>query len=291
MKLNKKYLLPAGLALFVIAIAALLADKAWSEKQRQLDLITDFYKDHLSRPESRQASQLPSGSFYSRELEALVDANSLLCDSLSRGDDICGYGADGDVFLQAQEVAPSLDFERSGFKASRSADNIIDASFNVYPDMGDSHARRLRYVLVKEPHGWRVDDVLFDDGDSMRQQLQRENELVKARARELADAAGWVFNYLRNEEALDRAARFIAFPVQVCDQYGACAAMRRDDAGLMQALDALADGGIDMGSLPKPGEVTASDGKVVAVGAFDFTFQTKAWWVTKIDLGRVTAQR
>jgi hypothetical protein len=291
MNINKKYLLPAGLALFVIAIAALLADKAWSEKQRQLDLITEFYKDHLSRPESRQASQLPAGSFYSRELEALVDANSLLCDSLSRGDDICGYGADGDVFLQAQEVAPSLDFERSGFKASRSADNIIDASFNVHPDMGESHARRIRYVLVKEAAGWRVDDVLFDGGASMRRELQRENEQVKARARELADAAGWVFNYLRNEDMLDRAARFIAFPVQVCDQYGACAALRRDDAGLMHALDALADGGIDMDLLPKPGQIAPSEGKVVAVGAFDFTFQTKAWWVTKIDLGRAAAPR
>ena len=291
MKLNKKYLLPAGLALFFIAVAALLADKAWSERQRQLDLITDFYKDHLSRPETRQASQLPAGSFYSRELEALVDANSLLCDSLSRGDDICGYGADGDVFLQAQEVSPSLDFERSGFTASRSEDNIVDASFNVHPDMGESHARRIRYVLVKEPHGWRVDDVLFADGGSMRRELQRENDQVKARARDLADAAGWVFNYLRNEGALDRAARFIAFPVQVCDQYGACAALRRDDARLMQALDALADGGVDLGLLPKPGEVAAGDGKVVAVGAFDFTFQTKAWWVTKIDLGRVTGRR
>lgn len=286
MKLNKKYLLPAGLALFVIAVAALLADKAWSERQRQLDFITDFYKDHLSRSESRQASQLPAGSFYSRELEALVDANSHLCESLSRGDDACGYGADGDVFLQAQEVAPSLDFERSGFTATRVDDNTIEASFNVYPDLGASHARRIRYVLTREAAGWRVDDVLFAEGGSMRREIERENNEILARARELADAAGWVFNYLGNEEMLDRAVRFIASPVQVCDPYGACASLKRNDDRLLQALDALAHGGADMRLLPKPGEITASEGKVVAVQALDFTFQNRAWWVSKIDLRR-----
>jgi hypothetical protein len=289
MKIEKKSLLPLGMVLFVLAIAALLADKSWSEKQQQLDLITNFYKDHLARPESRQASQLPPGSFYSKELEALVDANLQLCDSLSRGDDICGYGADGDVFLDTQEVSPSLDFERAHFNVTRSGENTVDAGFNVYPDMGAAYERHIRYVLVKEESGWRVDDMLYGEGRSMRQELQQENEAVLARARELADAAGWVFNYLGNEDMLDRAVRFIAFPVQVCDQYGVCTAMKRDDQRLLQALDALADSSTGSGAasfLPKPGEVTASEGKVVPVHALDFTFQNKAWWVTKIDLRR-----
>jgi len=286
MKINKKRLLPLGLGLFTLAFAALMADKAWSEKQQQLDLITNFYKDHLARPETRQASQLPAGSFYSKELEALVDANLQVCDSLSRGDDICGYGADGDVFLDAQEVSPTLDFERAHFKAERIGDNMVEASFNVYPDMGSSYDRQIRYALVRENSGWRVDDMLYAQGRSMRQELQRENAEVRARARELADAAGWVFNYLGNEDMLDRAMRFIAFPVQVCDRYGVCAAMKRDDMRLLQALDALADSNDGAVALPKPGEVAASEGKVVAINALDFTFQNKAWWVTKIDVRR-----
>ncbi|MYM69654.1 hypothetical protein GTP45_22820 [Pseudoduganella sp. FT55W] len=289
MNINKKRLLPLGMVLFLFAIAALLADKSWSEKQQQLDLITNFYKDHLARPETRQASQLPTGSFYSRELEALVDANLQLCDSLSRGDDICGYGADGDVFLDAQEVSPSLDYERAHFNVTRSGEDTVDASFNVYPDMGSAYERQIRYVLVQEENGWRVNDMLFGQGRSMRQELQKENETVLARARELSDAAGWVFNYLGNEDMLDRAVRFIAFPVQVCDQYGICTAMKRDDPRLLQALDALADNGADMSFVPKPGDVTASEGKVVAVHALDFTFQNKAWWVTKIDLRRAAS--
>jgi len=294
MKINKKYLLPSGLALFVVAIAALMADKAWSEKQQQVDLITNFYRQHLSQPDYRPPSQLPAGSFYSRELEALVDANSHLCDSLSRGDDICGYGADGDIFLQAQEAAPGLDLERSGFKAERSGEGVVDVSFNVYPELGDAYDRSIKYMLVKEPAGWRVNDVLFAAGGTMRQQLQRENDAIRAEARELADAATWVFHYLRNADAIERVERFIAFPVEVCDEYGVCAAMKRDDNRLRFALEALRSAYYghdtpvtpDLGFLPKPGQVAASDGKVVAVDALAFTFQNTAWWITKIDLRR-----
>lgn len=171
MKINRKRLVPLGVGLFAFAILALMADIAWSVRQQQLDLITNFYKDHLARPETRQASQLPSGSFFSKDLEALVDANLQLCDSLSRGDDVCGYGADGDVFLDAQEVAPTLDFERAHFRVERAGENIIEASFNIHPDMGSAYDRRIRFVLVDETDGWRVDDMLYSQGRSMRQEL------------------------------------------------------------------------------------------------------------------------
>jgi hypothetical protein len=286
MKINKKRLLPFGVVLLVLAIAGLLADKAWSEKQQQLDLITDFYRDHLAQPDRRQASQLPPGTFYSKELEALVDANSQLCYSLSRGDDTCGYGADEDVFLQTQEASPTLDFDRSSFKVARIDDSTVEASFNVYPDMGTAYDRQIRYVLVEEDEGWRVNDMLFADGRSMRQEIQQENDAILARARDLADASGWVFNYLGNQDMLDRAMRFVAFPLQVCDQYGVCAAMKRDDPRLLQALDALADSRPDASQLPKAGDVQPADGKLMAVGALDFTFQNRAWWVTKIELRR-----
>jgi hypothetical protein len=288
MKINKKRLLPLGVCLFAFAMVALMADKQWSEKQQQIDLITEFYKDHLSRPDQRQASQVPPGSFYSKELEALVDANNQLCYALSRGDDICGYGADGDVFLDAQEVSPSLDFERAGFRAERVGENMVEAVFNVYPDMGAAYERQIRYALVYEDDkGWRVDDMQFAQGRSMREELQQENDAVLARARDLADTAGWVFNYLGNEDMLDRAVRFIDFPVQVCDQYGICAAMKRDDPRLLQALDVLADRNADLATLPKSGEIQAADGKVVGIGPLDFTFRNRAWWVTKIDLRRL----
>ena len=165
---------------------------------------------------------------------------------------------------------------------------MVEASFNLYPDMGTAYDRQIRYVLVQQDDGWRVDDMLFSQNRSMRVELLQENDAILARARDLGDTAGWVFNYLRNEDMLDRAVRFIAFPVQVCDQYGVCAAMKRDDPRLMQALDALVDSKADAGNLPKPGDVQAGEGKVISVSALDFTFRNRAWWVTKIDLRRLS---
>jgi hypothetical protein len=297
MKFRKEYLLPIGGVLFVIGASVLMANKAWSEKQQQVDIVRNFYRDHLARPEYRAPSQLTSGSFYSQELEALVDANSHLCDSLSRGDDICGYGADGDVFLQSQEVSPRLTLDKAGFKAVRSEEGTVGVSFNAYPEMGEAYARQIRYLLVRQPAGWRVNDVLFSNGRSMRDELKRENEAILADARELASTAAWVFHYLGNADAIERAERFIASPVQVCDEYGACATMKRDDTRLRFALEALRsiyyghDEAItpDLGFLPQAGQVTASDGKVVEVGALAFTFKNTAWWITKIDLRRPAA--
>jgi hypothetical protein len=297
MTLQKKHLLPIGFLLFVIGVPVLMANKAWSEKQQQVDLLRNFYRDHMARPDYRAPSQVPARSFYSQELEALIDTNSHLCDSLSRGDDICGYGVDGDVYLQSQEMAPGLSLDKSGFKAVRSGEDTVDVSFNAYPERGDAYARRMQYMLVKQNAAWRVNDVLFSDGRSMRDEIKRENDAVLADARELAGTAAWVFHYLGNADALERAERFIAFPVRVCDEYGACTAMKRDDARLRFALEALRslyyghDEAItpDLGFLPKAGQVTASDGKVVDVGALAFTFQNTAWWITKIDLRRPTA--
>jgi hypothetical protein len=132
----------------------------------------------------------------------------------------------------------------------RAGDDVIDASFNIYPDMGSAYERHVRFALVDEDNGWRVNDMLYGQGRSMRQELQRENAAVLARARELADAAGWVFNYLGNEDMLDRAMRFIAFPVQVCDPVRRVHRHEARRHAPAAGLDVLADNGADSITCP-----------------------------------------
>lgn len=301
LRAKKKYFLPFSLLLCLAAATAMgFGYHVKSQDQEQVEFITSFYKNYLSLPEMKRAYYVvPPGSFYSIGVEELIGANANLCGTLSRSDDICGYGADGDVFLNAQEIDPKLTFAKSDFKASIGGKNMVDVSFNVYPKYGADYDRKIRYVLLKEKVGWRVDNVLFGEGerfsvrDSLRNEINTENERVLQQASEIYEAASWVFSYLREADMLDRAERFLAYPVKVCSEGGNCQVLQKDDVRLRQAMlvlhRAYFKGDSDNttvlnGYWPKPGQVRAEEGKIIRVDALDFTFHRRAWWITKIDL-------
>jgi hypothetical protein len=300
MKAKNKYLLSSSVVLCVVATTMALGFHPKSDEQ-PVQFITNFYKDYLSQPGMKRTDNLPAGTFYSKGADALIATNDHLCGTLSRGDEICGYGADADMILNAQEIDPNLNFEKARFKAIASGKATVDVFFNVYPELGEPYDRTIRYVLAKEKAGWRVDDVFFDDGGgfpvnrSMRSEINQENEAILYRAREIAHVAGWVFLYLRNGDMLDRAERFVTIPVQVCSESGSCRTVQKGDEGLRQTMAALhrayyreSDDTTDLsGFLPNEGLAGAVEGKVITVDALDFTFQNKGWWITKIDLGRL----
>lgn len=180
MSFNKKHYLPTAalVGATIIAVASLLAYKARSERQ-QVDFITRFYSSYLG--EARRAPP-PAGTFYSDDLEALLAANHELCGKLARHDEICGYDADGDVFLDAQETASGLTLDKAGFKAAYAGNGTVDVSFNVFPGQGDNYRRQIRFVLTLEDAGWRVDDMLFG-AKTLRRDVLHENETLLARAR------------------------------------------------------------------------------------------------------------
>lgn len=274
-----------------------------SPDQEQVEFITSFYKSYLSLPETKRAYYaVPPGSFYSKGAEALLATNAYLCQTLPRNDDICGYSADWDVFLGAQEIDPKLTFAKAGFKAVVSGKNMVNVSFNVYPEYGADYDRKIRYILVKENGGWRVDDVFFAEHErfpvkeSMRYQINEENQRVLQEASEISATIAWVFIYLREADMLDRAERFVAFPVQVCSEAGSCQILQKGDARLRQTILALHEayfgGDPDNTTVPddfsaKPEQGPAAQGKTVKVDALEFTYQGQAWWITKIDLSNL----
>lgn len=302
MSARHKFLLASSLTVCAVAIALALSYQAPSAEQQQAEFITQFYKNYLSRNWRGRSNSLPIGYFYSKEADELITRNTLLCETLSRGDEICGYGADGDVFLNAQEIDADLTFTNAHFEAKASNKNTIDVSFNVYPALGKDYDRKIRYVFVKEGTGWRVDDVFFDDNGrfpvnlSMRYEINEENENVLARARDIVEVARWVSIYLSQSDMLARAERFVTNPVQICGARGTCESVtkRTGDVKLRDTMEALhqayhidgAEAIVDFSEfIPK--KILAVEGKTVQVGALDFTFHDNAWWITKIDLGRL----
>jgi hypothetical protein len=300
---KKKYALLLSLLFCVVAATMGLTYYVKYPDQEQVEFITSFYKSYLSLPETKRAYYaVPPGAFYSKGAEALLATNDRLCQTLPRNDDICGYSADWDVFLSTQETDPKLTFATARFKAIVSGKNMVDVSFNVYPEYGADYDRKIRYVLVKENGGWRVDDVFFAEHDrfpvkeSMRYQINEENQRVLQEASEISVAVSWVFIYLREADMLDRAERFVAFPLQVCSEAGNCHTLQKGDARLGQTILALHEvyfgGDPDNTTVPddfsvKPGQGLAAQGKTVKVDALEFTYQGQAWWITKIDLSNL----
>jgi hypothetical protein len=302
MNTNAKVLLSSGLVICAAATMTALRYQAASERQQQVEFITNFYKNYLARPWSGRSNILPIGVFYSTGADALLTTNFVLCQTLSRGDNICGYGADGDVFLNGQEIDPDLTFEKARFQAIASGTNTVDVSFNVYPELGSDYGRKIRYVFVKEAAGWRVDDVVFGDGgrfpaeQSLRNEVRRENEAVLAQARDIVDVARWVSAYLSRDEMLDRAERFVSKKVLICSEGGGCESVGKDEGsaklrGAMQALHQAyhaddSDRVTELGDFAQARESPA-EGESVQIDALAFTFRGKAWWITKIDLGQL----
>ena len=302
MDAKKKLIVGCTLVASVAVAAGALRHQEESDERGQVEFITNFYRNYLSQPYTNRTDRVPAGFFYSKAADALIDENRRLCEKLSRGDEICGYGADSDSFLDAQEIDPALTFDKARFRATVSGRNLVDVSFNVYPELGSYYDRTFRYVFVKEGGGWRVDDVLYGDGGrfaadrSMRHEVSEENAAVRARARDFFEVLSWVSIYVSQEHMLDRAERFVTDPVSICSDAGSCELVRKgkDGGRLRETVEALhrayrtddPNGIRELKEyLPKP--VKIIKGSPVNVDALELTFQDNAWWISKIDLRKL----
>lgn len=292
--------------LTLAAFAAGVAFAVWHENksagQQQVAFLTNIYKVYLAaRPESPRREPA-TGTFYSRATESAIANNYSLCERLSRSDGVCGYGADGDVFLQTQETSPDLNFQNARFVATKSGRNMVDVSFTTWPGQGVEADRTLRYVLAKESGGWRVVDVIprsdgvFAAEESLRGQIAEENARLMTDAADLADTLGWIFVFLRQVDMADRVERFVAFPVEICERSGHCQSFPKGDAKLNEVVAQLRRtyyrGDEDVTTdwtthFPQTPHGKLVDGNVAKLDALDLTFRSDAWWITRIDLRRL----
>ncbi|WP_426176643.1 hypothetical protein [Massilia sp. TWR1-2-2] len=108
---------PIALVLCAVITALALAKSSYSDAQQQIEFLSGFYKAYLSRPQIRAHFDMRPGAFYSKHADAAITTNKRLCSTLSRGDEKCGYAVCGDNVLNAHEIAPDLNFQKSQFRA------------------------------------------------------------------------------------------------------------------------------------------------------------------------------
>jgi len=143
-----------------------------------LEVVHDFYRHYfegLRRPGKHP--QMPG----SKRWRELTQENARICRQKA-GSDICGVGADGDIYLDAQDYSTDLTILKSGFTAREIAPGRILVKFKLFPQYRDKELQQERshvFVMVQEDGKWLMDDILYGRR-SLRQQVQEQNAYFRS---------------------------------------------------------------------------------------------------------------
>ncbi|WP_147328217.1 MULTISPECIES: hypothetical protein [unclassified Duganella] len=188
MRINENDFVRVVLALGAIGLASVALTAYTSqcmEYEQQMELVRHFYIDYLSVPEGLQRSS--ASTFYSHELIQLKTARRQLCEKLSRHGDSCDY-EHGEALIAAPKVSSGFTFDKAGLMAIHSGNNAVDVLLQPRSENENTNHIGLRYLLVKQADGWRVDNVLyrkwgvFSADSNMRREIKRQNENMLKRA-------------------------------------------------------------------------------------------------------------
>lgn len=155
----------------------------------QMQTVENFYRGYLDSFAAKQVTsqrQLAE-TFFSKSLIKVWQDNLDACKQKG-GTDICGFGADGDIYINSQEYDPKLNYENSNFRVFNFKEGFVEANFNVYPSVLKAgkadpfYDRRIRFYMIQENDHWVVDDMAYVEAAgpvSMRELIKKENQKSK----------------------------------------------------------------------------------------------------------------
>jgi hypothetical protein len=160
-----------------VTLALFLTGLALAGPPTPKSTVESFYRAYLPTLSSPKAK--PPKLAHSRSLLELIRRNDEVCREKA-GTDVCGWGADGDVYLDAQEYDPKLTYKKSGAIVTEESPGKVRIRLNVYPSLknaGKAYERDILFVLIREGGVWVVDDIVYGGSpDSARKQIQKEIE-------------------------------------------------------------------------------------------------------------------
>lgn len=157
-----------GSLLLCAAVQAAAQPKTVSAEQT----VSDFYHQYLNPNTKNRNTDLP----YSRTLQQEIAINAAICKKYADGP--CGWGADRDLYLDAQESDPKLNDTNANLHVTTKPGNIVEVTFDLFPyDKPDNREHRTMQIkMVEENRAWVLDDVICQYTGSERKNLQEENE-------------------------------------------------------------------------------------------------------------------
>jgi hypothetical protein len=140
------------------------------------DTIQQFYQKYLSYNYNKTPNLPRPALKYSLSLNQAIAKNEAICKKYVEG--ICGWAAEGDEYLNAQESDPNLSYKNSQIKITEASPNTIQVKLNVYPSVENTdgyYLRTITYKMIQEGGNWVADDILYDDEISSRKRMEDEN--------------------------------------------------------------------------------------------------------------------
>lgn len=140
------------------------------------EVIDQFYRHYLG---GIPAAKEPP---FSKAFLKLRARNDALC---KKEDGVCGFGADADPYLNAQDYDEHLTYETAGVKVTEPKPSTVTVRMNVNPgykeaDPVDYYDVTITYIMVRESGHWVVDDIRYAPDDfSARNAMREEINLLE----------------------------------------------------------------------------------------------------------------
>jgi hypothetical protein len=164
-------------ALFAMGLLAADPVAGESNPASAVGTIEIFYRKYLGSG-GRDRAKAPALPF-SKSFQALLDADFEACKKKA-GTDVCGWGTEGDVYLDAQEFDPELSYANSGIQLSEPKPHWVRVKLNVFPSSKKDRAfydRVIDFIMIREGGVWVVDDVVTG---TLSARKQIADEIVSA---------------------------------------------------------------------------------------------------------------
>ena len=172
-----------------VAFAVLAMTAVSAAADAPVDTVAKFYRAYLAYDSSKTSAIEKPAMDLSADFSAVVSNTAAACKKYA--DYPCGWGADGDEYLDAQEADPELTYENTGISLTEVSPGVVRVELNVFPSLKDAgnYNRTITYKMLVEGNRWVVDDVIYSDGKSTKQRLieeAREAELLYLQQRPAA---------------------------------------------------------------------------------------------------------
>lgn len=139
-------------------------------------VLRHFYTNYLNFDLRKAQKAKPPQLKFSRAFLKDRKENEASCRKIK--DMPCGFGADGDPYLDAQDFGDELNARTAQLDIQKLSEEAKDflkvkVSFFLFPG-SDTRRRVLIYHMKRESSAWRVDDIEYESGDTARTWMQKE---------------------------------------------------------------------------------------------------------------------